>query len=87
MASLNKYAPWALAITLALGGSCGVAQAAYVDVLDLPAEPSALAVHSALRDVVQLQQRHIAADAGEKMQPAGGAGGFPFLRPGQDKLG
>lgn len=60
MASLNKYAPWALAITLALGGSCGVAQAAYVDVLDLPAEPSALAVHSALRDVVRAGERLVA---------------------------
>ena len=60
MASLNKYAPWALAITLALGGSCGVAQAAYVDVLDLPAEPSALAVHSALRDVARAGERLVA---------------------------
>ena len=63
MASLNKYAPWALAITLALGGSCSVAQAAYVDVLDLPAEPSVLAVHSALRDVVRAGERLVAVGA------------------------
>lgn len=63
MASLNKYAPWALAITLALGGTCGVVQAAYVDVLDLPAEPSVLAVHSALRDVVRAGERLVAVGA------------------------
>ena len=40
-----------------------------------------------LRNMVQLQQRHIAADAGQKMQAAGGAGRFPFLRPGENKLG
>ncbi|POG10212.1 glycosyl hydrolase [Pseudomonas putida] len=63
MASLNKYAPWALAITLALGGPCGVARAAYVDVLDLPARPSALAVHSALRDVAWAGDRLVAVGA------------------------
>ena len=60
MASLNKYAPMALAITLALGGTFGAAQAAYVDVLDLPAKASALASHTALRDVARAGDRLVA---------------------------
>ncbi|HEY6609511.1 MAG TPA: YCF48-related protein [Pseudomonas sp.] len=59
MGSFKKCALLALGITLAL--LQGVVQAAgYVDVLDLPAKPSALAVRSPLRDVAQAGERLVA---------------------------
>jgi len=58
MASLNT---WALLIAVALGSTQGVARATeYVDVLDLPARPSALVVHSPLRDVAWAGERLVA---------------------------
>ncbi|WEL57704.1 YCF48-related protein [Pseudomonas kermanshahensis] len=60
MATLNTFTPWALAVALTLGGACGGAQAAYIDVLDLPAKTSALVVHSALRDVALAGERLVA---------------------------
>lgn len=60
MGSFKKCA--LLALSIALGSSLqGVAQAgSYVDVLDLPAKPSALAVRSPLRDVAQAGKRLVA---------------------------
>ncbi|MCC6077462.1 WD40/YVTN/BNR-like repeat-containing protein [Pseudomonas sp. GCM10022188] len=60
MGSFKKCA--LLALGIALGSSLqGIAQAgSYVDVLDLPAKPSALAVRSPLRDVAQAGQRLVA---------------------------
>jgi photosystem II stability/assembly factor-like uncharacterized protein len=61
MALSRKSAPWALALALVVAGAQGPAWAAtYVDVLDLPARPSALAVHSPLRDVTQAGDRLVA---------------------------
>lgn len=61
MALMNRYAPWALVLAAALAGTHGPARAAeYVDVLDLPARPSALAVQSPLRDVAEAGERLIA---------------------------
>lgn len=60
MGSFKKCA--LLALGIALGSSLqGIAQAgSYVDVLDLPAKPSALAVRSPLRDVAQAGKRLVA---------------------------
>ncbi|MDD1959125.1 MAG: YCF48-related protein [Pseudomonas capeferrum] len=61
MACSRKWAPWALALAMAVAGVQGPARAAgYVDVLDLPAKPSALAVLSPLRDVTRAGDRLVA---------------------------
>ena len=59
MCSYKKYLQWALGITLAL--LQGLTQAAgYVDVLDLPAKTSALAVRSPLLGVARAGERLVA---------------------------
>lgn len=59
MCSYKKYVLLALGVTLAL--LQGVAQAdSYVDVLDLPARASALAVHSPLLDTARAGERLVA---------------------------
>lgn len=55
MCSVKQYVMLLLGGLLMLQGSAQAA--AYVDVLELPARPSALAVHSPLQDVVQADNR------------------------------
>ncbi|MBV2132579.1 glycosyl hydrolase [Pseudomonas sp. MAP12] len=80
MGSFKKCA--LLALGIALGSLQGIAQAAsYVDVLDLPAKPSALVARSPLRDVARAGERLVAVgqrghilysdDAGKSWQQAG----------------
>lgn len=79
MGSFKKSA--LLALGIALGSLQGIAQAAtFVDVLDLPAKPSALATRSPLRDVARAGERLVAVgqrghilysdDAGKSWQQA-----------------
>jgi len=79
MGSFKKSA--LLALGIALGSLQGIAQAAtFVDVLDLPAKPSALATRSPLRDVARAGERLVAVgqrghilysdDAGQSWQQA-----------------
>jgi photosystem II stability/assembly factor-like uncharacterized protein len=79
MCSFKTLAPLMLAMLLALWQTIAHASG-YVDVLDLPAKPSALAVRSALLDVANAGQRLIAVgqrghilysdDAGQQWQQA-----------------
>lgn len=59
MVPFNKCAPLALALALACAQGVAVA-AGYVDVLDLPAKPSALAATGPLRDVTRAGARLVA---------------------------
>jgi photosystem II stability/assembly factor-like uncharacterized protein len=78
MCSVKQYVMLALGVLLMLQGAAQAAS--YVDVLELPARPSALAVYSPLQDVAQAGKRLVAVgqrghilysdDAGQNWQQA-----------------